>query len=275
MSLEPNPRKNDYVGDGSTDTYDFDFHISNETELVVKTLASDYTEATLVLNTDYTVSGVDDDDGGSITLIDGSMMAEPLASGVHIAIIGRLPIEQQNNIGNQGSFRPDVIEEEFDNLTKVDQEQQEQIGRSFKIPDTIPASSFDTTLPIGIFDPANAGRALIVNATNDGLDLGAVSSGGGNTESYALLDDSNDGDELDATKRNHFCDPGAASFDVDLPDPAANIGRAIDVFNTSDSSGNTVTVNGSIDGDPSATDILGDSESRTYKSNGVEWRTRS
>jgi len=171
MSLEPNPRRNDYLGDGSTDTYDYDFPISSESELLVKTLDTDYNEVTLVLNTDYSVSGVEDQDGGSITLLE-SMLATPLDSGVSLVILGRQPVQQQVNIGSNAPFRGDVVEAEFDNLTKTDQEQQEQIGRSLKIADTIPASSFDPTLPKEILDPANAEAVIIINETNDGFKIG-------------------------------------------------------------------------------------------------------
>lgn len=272
MSLEPNPRRNDYVGDGSTNNYDYDFPISDKSQLLVKTLDADYNEAELTVDVDYTVAGVDDADGGSITLIE-SMLPVDLDSGVLLAIIGRRTIEQQNNIGNQGSFRPDIIEDEFDNLSIVDQEQQEQIGRCLKLPDMVKASSFDPTLPPDILDPANAGRSVIINDDNTGLELGASSSGGGNLESFANLDDSNDGDNLVATIRNYFCDVAGGSFEVNLPDPTTSSGRAIDVFNISNATGNTVTVNGAIDG--GTEDDLNDGESRTYKSNGVQWRTRS
>lgn len=167
MSLEPNPRRSDYVGDGSTDIYDYDFPISDKSELLVKTLDTDYVETELVLDTDYSVQGVDDEDGGTITLLLGDLDLD-----VILAVIGRRPIEQQNNIGNQGSFRPDIIEAEFDKLTIVDQEQQEQIDRSVKLPDTVKATSFNPTLPFSILDPANAGCVVVINDSNDGFEIG-------------------------------------------------------------------------------------------------------
>lgn len=269
MSLEPNPRRNDYVGDGSTSVYDYDFPINDKTELLVKTLDSDYNVDTLVLDTDYSVSGVEDENGGSITLL-VSMIATPLESGTNLIILGRLPIEQQNDIGNQGSFRPDVIEDEFDNLSKVDQEQQEQIGRSIKIPDSIPVASFDPTLPPSILDPANALKPVIINATNNGLDLGEASGGGGGSGTGGNIETFLTGittdQSIDVDVRNYYCDTSGGDVELTFPSASSVPGYVFEVFNIDDGGSNDVNVVGGI------TDIITSGESRVYRSNGVEFR---
>jgi hypothetical protein len=167
MSLDPNTYRNDYVGNGSVDEYNYNFKIFDESELLVIQRDALYVETELVLNTDYTVAGVGIKTGGSITLLAGNL---PLNES--LSIIGRSVIEQQNNIGNQGAFYPEVIEEQFDKDVIIAQQQQEQIGRSISIARSVPSSSFSTTLQADILDPANAGKGIVINLTSDGFELG-------------------------------------------------------------------------------------------------------
>lgn len=266
MSLEPSPRRNDYIGDGSTSIYDYDFPIDDKSELLLKTLSTTYVETTLVVDVDYSVDGEGDAEGGQITLL----LAD-LPTGVELAILGRRPIEQQNNIGNNGPFRPDIIEDEFDKLTIVDQEQQEQIGRSLKLPDSISADDFDSTLPAEIINPANAGKSLIINLGSNGIDIGDSSGGGGGGSlgTYQNIDSNTD---LSSAFYNNFCDVTGGSITTTLPDASLNPGVDIFVKNTSFGSVNTVTVDsdgGDIEGGSS--DVLAAAEGRLYSSNATDW----
>jgi hypothetical protein len=167
MSIEANPNRNDYVGNGAVDTYDYSFKIFDKTDLLVETLSSTFVKTTLVLDTDYEVSGVGLSAGGDITLLGGNL---PLNTS--LTILGKMPIEQQNNIGAQGDFDPNVIEEGFDKSTILLQQLSEKVDRSLKIPSVISSDDFDPTLPDDILDPANDQKGLVIDFATKKIILG-------------------------------------------------------------------------------------------------------
>jgi hypothetical protein len=68
--------------------------------------------------------------GGSITL------ASALTDGYALTIVRQVPITQETDLRNQGSFFAETHEDVFDRLTMVAQQLQEQIDRSAKLPVT-------------------------------------------------------------------------------------------------------------------------------------------
>ncbi|WP_282460093.1 hypothetical protein, partial [Mycoplasmopsis arginini] len=62
---------------------------------------------------------------------------------------------------------PETHEDTFDKLVMLDQQQQDEIDRSVKLPETVSGSDFDTTLPSDILDSAD--KVPVMNATGDGF----------------------------------------------------------------------------------------------------------
>lgn len=169
ISTETN--RNDYVGTGVVDVYQYNFKIFDEGDLLVTTKDTTGTESTLVLNVDYTVDGAGDDAGGEVTLLDG-----PLTADYGITIRRVLEIEQPTDIRNQGAFFPSIHEDAFDRLTMLVQQLQDQVNRSLKLAETDYLSSF--FLPTEV-DRAN--RYLAFDA--DGNPIAATELGDGLTVS--------------------------------------------------------------------------------------------
>ncbi len=147
MSIASQTSRVDYVGNGNVDEYDYPFFIFEDSDLLVSVRDDDDIETTLVLDTDYTVDGAGDDNGGSITLTAGN-----LDSGNVLTIRRVRPLEQNTDIRNQGEFFPETHEDTFDHLVMIDQQQQDQIDRSIRLPETISADDFDPELPPDIQD---------------------------------------------------------------------------------------------------------------------------
>lgn len=162
MSLATISNRNDYVGNNSTDTYDYTYRILAESDLVVVVRDTDDVETTLTLNDDYTVTGVGDEDGGTIVLSDGN-----LATDYVLSIFRRRPLTQETDIRNQGSFYPEVHEDVFDHLVMISQQQQDLLSRSIRLSDTVAPDDFDTALPSDIQE--RAGEMLVVNDAGDGF----------------------------------------------------------------------------------------------------------
>lgn len=164
MSIASQTSRVDYVGNGATDEYDYTFLIFDEDDLLVTVRDTDNIETTLAINIDYTVAGVSDPDGGTITLVAGN-----LDSGNILTIRRVRDLVQNTDIRNQGEFFPETHEDTFDSLVMIDQQQQDELDRAIKLPETVAAAGFDTALPTDILD--SPGDVLAINPDGDGFTL--------------------------------------------------------------------------------------------------------
>lgn len=117
--------------------YPYDFKIFDESHLlVVVQRIADGQETELVLGADYTVSGVEDTNGGSITLTDDGqawITASKLSSNYKISIVRDMPVTQNDDIRNQGDFYPEVHEDAFDKMVMLVQQMKDMLDRSLKV----------------------------------------------------------------------------------------------------------------------------------------------
>lgn len=174
MSLSSATNRNDYTGNGAADTYSYTFRIFDENDLTVTVRDTSDVETTLVISTDYTVTGVGTAGGGTIVLVNSSQswldVDGDLKSGYALTIRRVLDIVQETDIRNQGAFYPEIHEDQFDKNVMIAQQQQDEIDRSSKMPETVSAAVFDPTLPASL--PSNPGATFIVNPAGDGFILG-------------------------------------------------------------------------------------------------------
>ena len=170
MSLALSPRRNDYVGNGTTILFAYEWRILDEAyiRVIVKDPSGD--ETTLVLGDDYTVGSTLSQTGDNIELVDdGQEWIDEsdggLKDGWSISLIGNTPLTQTTDIRNQGSYYAALHEDQFDKLTMIAQEQQNKIDGCVRLPDTVDPEDFDVRLPSNILESANL--ALFIK--NDGL----------------------------------------------------------------------------------------------------------
>lgn len=177
MTVSSTTNRNDYIGNGNVDTYAYSFKVFANTDLVVTVRnPDDGAETELDLTTHYTVTGVGETSGGNVALVAGAFAWLDAGNDLEVdwalTIRRVLPLTQETDIRNQGAFYPEVHEDQFDRVIMIEQQQDDEISRSLKLPETVAGVSFDTQLPGAIADVANAGRTLIVNDDGDGFDLG-------------------------------------------------------------------------------------------------------
>lgn len=187
MSLSSTNNRNDYVGNGNVDTYAYSFRIFDETDLLVTVRNTSDVETTLVLTTDYTVTGVGDAGGGNVVLVNSGQAwldgGGDLLTNYALTIRRVRPLTQTTDIRNQGSFFPETHEDSFDHAIMIAQQLDETLDRSTTLPETIAASEFDNTLPTDIVGSLNT--VLMTNATGDGWEMGATASEISNAQTYA------------------------------------------------------------------------------------------
>lgn len=112
MTVASEINHNQYVGNGVTTSFDYGFRIFKNSHLLVQVSDLDGVITTLVLGTDYTVTGV----GASTGKV---VLTNPLATGWAISIDRNLPIVQETDLRNQGTFYAETHEDAFDYLTML------------------------------------------------------------------------------------------------------------------------------------------------------------
>jgi len=149
------------TGDGSDKTFDFDFKIFNNTDLVVAIVDPDTLVATTqTLGTDYSVSINTSTAGGTVTFV-----AAP-DDGDYVSIRRSIPVTQSTDIPSGGLFREQQIENALDKQTLVSQQLKEFQDRSIAQNPYATAIS-DLTLPL-----PSAGKPIKWNDDADGLENG-------------------------------------------------------------------------------------------------------
>jgi hypothetical protein len=177
MTIASDLSRNDYVGNNSTDTYNYTFKIFSSAHLrVIKTVSG--VETVLALGADYTVTGANNLTGGTVVLTAGN-----LDTGDLLTLRRVVPITQETEIRNQGDFLPENHENEFDLLTMADQQQQDAIDRSIRLSEVVNPADFDATLPSSIV--GQVGVSVITNNSGDGFTVGPTASQIANAEGFA------------------------------------------------------------------------------------------
>jgi hypothetical protein len=153
MTLLSDDYRNDYIAAGGQYAFTYAFKILDKTHLAV------YQDgALLVVDTDYTVSGVGDDAGGLVTFINA-----PVA-GTTIAIIRAAPYTQEVSLPLGGIFPSTSVEAALDQQTMLAQQLKEITDRSIKFS----SASGLKDIP---FPDLVASQFLQVNALGTGLQL--------------------------------------------------------------------------------------------------------
>lgn len=170
MSISSTLNRNDYEGAGTTATYAYGFKITDEDHLQVVVADANGAETELTITTHYTVTGVNASSGGNVVLVGTTSFAWIDTSGFleddySISIRLKLPLTQPTDLRNQGSFLPESIEDALDRGIRIDQQQQDEIDRSMKLPVTVDPADVSVDLPT-----PSAGKVLAWNSDGDGLE---------------------------------------------------------------------------------------------------------
>ena len=132
-----------YEGNGATAIFDYAFKITSADELKVTTTDLDDVDTVLDIGADYTVSGVGDEAGGSVTLTAGA-----LTTGYKITIADNIESSQETPFGNQSAFFASLHEASFDKLTRLVNRVLASIsGTILRIPDTVVGASAELPKP--------------------------------------------------------------------------------------------------------------------------------
>ena len=147
-----------YVANGTSTVYAFSFVIFNASDIDV------YLGDTKQASTSFTVSGVRDSDGGTVTF------GTAPASGTVITIVRNLSVERTSDFQEGGALRADVLNDELDYQIACQQQIAENLNRSMVLPPYAVDSGVNLTLPTPV-----AGKAIVWNAAGTNLENSTVS----------------------------------------------------------------------------------------------------
>ena len=142
MTISTTTVKNSYSGDGSTATFNYTFKVLADTDLTVIIRNNLGTETTKTLSTHYTITGVGDAAGGSITFTAGNI---PSATETVVLIRDTAQTQSIDYIAND-PFPAETHEEGLDRSVILSQELQEEVDRSIKISRTNTMTSTEFTV---------------------------------------------------------------------------------------------------------------------------------
>ena len=124
---------NNYAGNSSTTTFDFDFLIENEDELLVQHTNSLGVQTTLTLGIDYTINETGNVNGSYITFPIAGSSYSILAADEVISLTTNLDIEQPREYKNSSKLNFATLEWSFDYITRLIQQIARQVARSVKV----------------------------------------------------------------------------------------------------------------------------------------------
>lgn len=130
MAVTDNYLPVQFAGNGSTSTFDFSWIILEDTHIKLIHTDTGDTDTTPVLDTDYSVSGVNDTNGGTVTFPISGSSYSTLSSGETLTIYRETELAQSTDLYTNGAWDPEVVETALDRLTLYCQELQEQLDRA-------------------------------------------------------------------------------------------------------------------------------------------------
>lgn len=131
MIPETNPYNN-WQGNGSTTTFDFDFYIENASQLDVF-LTTPQGQSKLVYNIDYSINEVKNKNGSYITYPIGGSTHGLLAEDEVISLCLTLPVSQEEEYRKSSFLNLETLEYSLDYLTRLIQILYRQVERTVKL----------------------------------------------------------------------------------------------------------------------------------------------
>lgn len=160
MTISTTESRISYNGNGVTTIFAFPYRFFTNTDLTVILVDALGASTTLVLNTDYTVTGADESAGGTVTL------SVAPAVGERLVIARVVPLTQEVDYITGDPFPAETHEGALDKLTAIVQQHQEQLSRTLQLPleSDVDASTID---PAAVEIVAGIAANVTTVATNN------------------------------------------------------------------------------------------------------------
>ncbi len=128
MTLNANDVRDEYTASASQTVFNYTFKIYESTDLNVYVTPAGQECSDSDLTSAYSVSGVGAESGGTITL------TTPTSAGDLVTIVSGIPTSRTTDYQNNGDFRPDTVNDDFDRAYSLVKQALDQTGRSLQFP---------------------------------------------------------------------------------------------------------------------------------------------
>ena len=142
MTVQTEVSRVSHAGDGVTLGWSVPFQFDAATDLVVIKVSDTAVETVLVINTDYTVSGVGNPAGGMVTT------SVAIGNTDDIVIFLDPPLTQGADFTPFDDFPAETTERAFDKVTRICQRVKDMARRSFRLSEGVPFTPNLTLTPI-------------------------------------------------------------------------------------------------------------------------------
>ena len=186
-----------YTCNGSTTSHTYPFRVFEDNDIQAIVTSSGGTETTLVLNTDYTVTGAGSVSGGTVVLTAGSKCP----SGSKLTILRNIELTQDTDYVDGEAFSAESLENALDKQTLIIQQEKEKNDRALKIPrGSTVSASLPAVVPSGLFAWNALGSAVeflltapayvstTVSASSYGTDISAAITAIGSANVTLIVD---------------------------------------------------------------------------------------
>ena len=162
MTVAANDRRTDAVATAGQTLFNYGFEIADEDDLVV---AQNGTVLTIL--THYTVSGVGNENGGSITLVTGAALNDA------VAMYSDEAITRAADYTTAGDYFASTVNAEMDKVFRLLGDNAASVQRTLRLADADPQDASSFVLPL---KSARLGNLLRFNATTGLPEMVASSS---------------------------------------------------------------------------------------------------
>ena len=138
MTVADNTSRDQYTATSGQTVFPYTFEIFSKDDVVVIKNTT-----TLIEGTNYTVTGVGNENGGSIVLTVGA------TAGDIITVYRDMPLERNSDYQTSGDFLASEVNNDFDRLWLAAQQINELSARSIKRPDS-DSASINMVLPVAL-----------------------------------------------------------------------------------------------------------------------------
>ena len=125
MTITTNDTRDEYTASSGQTVFNYTFKIFEDTDLnVYQTPVGQTPDDTADIITGYSVTGEGDEDGGTITLDIGATL------GDLITIVSDIPESRTTDYQNNGDFRPDTVNDDFDRVVSLVKQANDKVNRT-------------------------------------------------------------------------------------------------------------------------------------------------
>lgn len=128
MTLNANDVRDEYTASAGQTVFNYTFKIYESTDLDVYVTPAGQECSENDLTTAYSVAGIGSENGGTITL------TTPTSASDLVTIVSSIPTSRTTDYQNNGDFRPDTVNDDFDKAYSLVKQIEDTANRSLQFP---------------------------------------------------------------------------------------------------------------------------------------------